>query len=178
LNFDQSDLFAVLGVAGVGALYHAAGLRGNFSEKWSTRVDLAEAALAERATTEALRLQEEIAGLISTSPPRLATVDPSPLAKRAAEFQKTLIVGNRLPSYLRWLLRLCPIAIATAVAFLLAVIALFFNHDEIISSEILRIGGLVLGGLSLLSGAILLGAYIYLDQALSGAEIRSHEEVK
>lgn len=177
MNFDESDLFAVLGIAGVGALYQAAGLRGNLSEKWSTRVGLAEAALAERATTEALRLQEETSELISTSPPRLATVDPSPLARRAAEFQKTLVMGKRLPGHLRWLLRLCPAAIATAATFLLAVIVLFLNHDEIVDSEILRIGGLVLGGLALLSGTILLGAYIYLDQALSGAEIRSQEEV-
>lgn len=178
MSFDEIDLFAVLGVAGVGALYHAAGLRGNFSEKWSTRVGLAEAALAERATNEALGLQEEISELISTSPPRLATVDPSPLAHGTSEFQKTLIIGNRLPRYLRWLLRLCPAAIATAAAFLIAVVGLFLNHDEIVHSEVLRIGGLILGGLALLSGAILLCAYIYLDQALSGAEIRSQEEVR
>jgi len=181
LNLDHGELFAVLGVAGVAALYRAATMRGDLSEQWSTRVEVAEAGLADRATTEALRLQDEIADLIgsgSSSPPRLATVDPTPLAHRAADFQKTLITGNRLPMYFRWLLRLGPAAIGIAAAFLVALAAVFLDNSELVMSALLRIGGIVLGITTVVLGLVLFAAFIFLNQRLSGAEIRSSEEVK
>jgi hypothetical protein len=178
LNLDHGELFAVLGVAGVAALYRAATMRGDLSEQWSTRVEVAEAGLADRATTEALKLQDEIADLIGSEPPRLATVDPAPLAHRAADFQKTLIIGNRLPMYFQWLLRLGPAAIGIAAAFLLALAAVFLDNAEIVMSELLRVGGIVLGIAAVVLGLILFAAFIFLNQRLSGAEIRSSEEVK
>lgn len=181
MNLDHGELFAVLGVAGVAALFRAATMRGDLSERWTTRVEVAEAGLAERATNEALMLQDEIAGLIgagSSSPPLLATVDPNPLAHRAADFQKTLIVGNRLPAYFRWLLRLGPAAIVIASFFILSLAAVFLNNSELIESGLLRVGGIVLGITAVFFGLLLFAAFIFLNQKLSGAEIRSSEEVK
>ena len=170
----------MLGVAGVTGLYQAATMRGDISEKWSQRVELAEAGLANRATIEALKLQDEIAGLIGTggSPPLLATVDPNPLAHRASDFQKTLLAGNRLPGNYRWLLRLGPIAVVIATVFLVAVAATFLDDSEMVSSGVLRIGGIVLGLVAVASGLVLFGAIVVLNQRLSGAEIRSQEEVR
>lgn len=90
----------MLAIAGVGALWKAASLRGDLGKEWTPRVEDAEVGLADRATREALRLQDEITELIgsgASSLPRLATVDPAPLANRAKEFQKTLTVGARVP---------------------------------------------------------------------------------
>lgn len=156
-------------------------MRGDVSEKWTQRVELAEAGLADRATSEALKLQDEIAELIgvgSTSPPLLATVDPNPLARRAADFQKTLLVGNRLPGYFRWLLRLGPIAVGIVAIYLIAVAATFLDNSELVSSGLLRVGGIVLGLGAVICGLLLFAAIILLNQRLAGAEIRANEAVK
>ncbi|HSC20915.1 MAG TPA: hypothetical protein VLC07_04225 [Solirubrobacterales bacterium] len=141
----------------------------------------AEAALANRATNEAIALQREIADLVgsrSSSLPRLATVDAAPLAERAAEFQKTLKVGSRVPNDFRWLLRLGPIAVGIAVLFLLGIAAVFLDNSELLTSAVLRAAGIVVGLLAVVLGALLLTAYVVLNQRLSGAEIRGGEEAQ
>jgi hypothetical protein len=181
LNLDHAELFAILGLAGIGALWKAATLRGDTREKWAPRVADAEAGMADRATTEAISMQREIAEVIGSSPgalPRLATFDAAPLAKRAAEFQKTLTVGSRVPSDFRWLLRLGPLAILIAVAFLLGLAAVFVDNSELLTSAVLRVGGLIVGMTAVGLGVLLVAGYVVLNQRLSGAEIRAGEELE
>jgi hypothetical protein len=178
LNFDHSEAFAVLAISGVGALWKAASLRGDLGKDWTPRVEDAEVGLADRATREALCLQDEITELIgsgASSLPRLATVDPAPLAHRAGEFQRTLTVGARVPRDFRWFLRLGPFMIVVATAFLLGLAAVFVNSSELLSSDPLKIAGLALDGAAVFSGLILIVAYVLLNQRLSGAEMRSKE---
>jgi hypothetical protein len=181
LNLDHAELFAVLGVAGIGGLWKAATLRGDMREKWAPRVADAEAGLADRATTEAVAMQSEIADVIGSRPgalPRLATLDAAPLAKQAAEFQKTLTMGSRVPNDFRRLLRLGPFAVAFAVFFLFGLAAVFVDNSELLTSPILRVGGLVVGLGAAGLGVLLLSAYVVLNQRLSGAEIRADEDAQ
>jgi hypothetical protein len=125
-------------------------------------------------------MQREIADLIgsrSTSLPRLANVDAAPLAKHAEEFQKTLRIGSRVPNDFQWLLRLGPLAVAIAILYLLGIAAVFVDNSELLTSSILRIGGIIVGLTAFALGALLLAAYIVLNQRLSGAEIRGGEDV-
>lgn len=147
-------------------------------EKWAPRVASAEAGLADRATTEAISMQSKIAEVIGSQPgvlPRLATFDAGTLAKRAAEFQKTLTVGSRVPNDFRWLLRLGPLAISIAVTFLLGLAAVFVDNSELWSSAALRVGGLIVGLTAVGLGILLVAGYVLLNQRLSGAEIRGEE---
>jgi hypothetical protein len=181
LNWDHSEAFAVLAIAGVGALWKAASLRGDLSNEWTPRVATAEAGLAERATGEALAMQREITEMIGSGSgqlPRLATVDPTPLADRAAELQKTLRIGARVPSDFSWFLRLGPLMILAAVSFLLGLAAVFADSADLLALAALRIAGLILGGASFASGLLLVLAYVLLNQRLSGAEIRAREGPK
>jgi hypothetical protein len=178
LNWDHAEVFAVLAVAGFGALWKAASLRGDLGNDWTPRVETAEAGLADRATGEALAMQREITEMIGSGSgklPRLATVDPRPLAERAGELQKTLIVGARVPSDFKWFLRLGPLSIIAAIVFLLGLAAVFADSSELVVVASLRIAGLILGGASFCSGLVLILAYVVLNQRLSGAEIRSRE---
>lgn len=171
----------MLAIAGVGALWKAASLRGDLGNDWTPRVDTAEAGLAERATGEALAMQREIAEMIGSGSgalPRLATVDPTPLAERAGELQKTLVVGARVPNDFKWFLRLGPLMVTAAIAFLLGLAAVFADSSELLISTPLRIAGVIAGAASLALGLMLLLAYVLLNQRLSGAEIRSREVPK
>lgn len=175
MKLDNAELFAVFGVAGVAAFFQAASMRGDLAQKWKTRVDLMEAGLTNRATNEALALQDEIGdriGSAGSSPPQLATADPAPLARRAADLQKTLVMIDRLPTYFIWLLRLGNFAIAICSAFLIALAAVFLDNAEILGSDLLRLGGLFLGALAVGLGLLLFILYAFLNQRLSGAELR------
>ncbi len=179
MNWDHSEVFAVLAVSGLTALWKAASLRGDLGKDWTPRVDTAEAGLAERATAEALVMQQEISEMIGSGAgqiPRLATVDPAPLAKRAGELQKTLRVGARIPNDFRWFLRLGPLMIVASVVFLIGLAAVFADSSAILISTPMRAGGLILDVAALLAGLVLMIAYVVLNQRLSGAELRSREE--
>jgi hypothetical protein len=178
LNWDNSELFAVLAISGLGALWKAASLRGDLGKDWTPRIRTAEAGLAERATAEALAMQQEISNLIGSGAgqiPRLATVDPSPLAERAGDLQKTLRVGVRVPNDFKWFMRLGPLMIGAAVVFLIGLAAAFLDSSELLKSTVLRTGGVLLGGTAGVFGLLLITAYVLLNQRLSGAEIRSQE---
>jgi hypothetical protein len=178
LNWDHSEVFAVLAVAGVGALWKAASLRADLGKDWTSRVATAEAGLADRATSEALSMQRQITEMIGSGSgklPRLATVDATPLAGQAGELQKTLQIGARVPRDLKWCLRLGPLMTAAAITFLLGLGAVFLDSSELLTSGPLRIVGLVFEAAALLSGLVLIAAYVILNQRLSGAEIRSQE---
>jgi hypothetical protein len=179
LNWDHSEVFAVLAVAGVGAFWKAASLRGDLGKEWNPRVEDTEIALADRATIEAVRLQAEITEMIGSgegSLPRLATVDPHPLLERAEDFKKTLLIGARVPRDLTWFLHLGEIMAAAAVAFLLGLAAIFCDSSELLSGDVLRVAGIVLCGLSVVVGLFLGGSYFVLNQRLSGAELRGQED--
>lgn len=179
MNWDHSEVFAVLAVSGLTALWKAASLRGDLGKDWTPRVDTAEAGLAERATAEALIMQQEISEMIGSGAgqiPRLATVDPAPLAKRAGELQKTLRAGARIPNDFKWFLRLGPLMIIASVIFLVGLAAVFADSSAILKSTPMRAGGLILGITALLAGLVLMVAYVVLNQRLSGAELRSREE--
>lgn len=178
MNWDNSELFAVLAVSGITALWKAASLRGDLGKDWKPRIGTAEAGLAERATAEALLMQQEIATLLGSGAgqiPRLATVDPTPLAQRAGDLQETLRVGVRLPADFKWFLRLGPLMIGTAVTFLIGLAATFLDSSELVQSTGLRTAGVVIGAAAFLVGILLLAGYVVLNQRLSGAEIRSQE---
>ena len=126
-----------------------------------------------------MHLQAEITEMIgsgSGSLPRLATVDPRPLLERAEEFKKTLVTGARVPKDFDWFLRLGPIMVAAAAAFLLGLAAIFLDSSELLSSKILDVAGIVLCRASFVAGLFLVCAYFFLNQRLSGAELRSQEE--
>lgn len=178
MNWDHSEAFAVLAIAGVGAVWKAASLRGDLGKDWTPRVETAEAGLADRATAEAVGIQAEITEMIGSGAgklPRLATANPAPLARRAAELQKTLRIGALRIGDFQWLLRLGPLMTATAIAFLLGLACVFLDSSELLVSRPLRVLGIVLAAASVLVGLILVAAYVWLNQRLSGAEIRSQE---
>lgn len=178
MNWDHTEVFAVLAVAGVGALWKAASLRGDLGKDWTPRANTAEAGLAERATAEALLMQQEISELIGSGAgqiPRLATVNPAPLAQRAGDLQKTLRVGARIPDDFKWLLRLGPLMISAAVAFLIGLAAVFLDSSLLLHSTFLRTAGISVGVAAVLFGLLLIVAYVLLNQRLSGAEMRSRD---
>lgn len=181
MNLEHAELFAVLAVAGIGGLWKAATFRADARETWAPRIADAEAALANRATSEAIAMQREIADLVgsrSSSLPRLANVDAAPLSKRAEEFQKTLKIGSRVPKDFQWLLRLGPMAVGISVLFLLAIAAVFADNSELFTSALLRVAGIAVGLVAVSLGVLLLAAYVALNQRLSGAEIRGGEETQ
>lgn len=181
MNLDHAEVFAALAIAAVAALWKAGTLRGDMQKEWSTRVEDAEIGLADRATRELLGMQREIANLIGSGPaslPRLATADPGQLATRTKDFQKTLTMASRLPSNFRWLLRLGPVLVLAAAAFLLGLAGLFVDNSELATSGLLRIGGLAVGGAGVAVGFVALIAWLMLHQRLSGAEMRASENVE
>lgn len=181
MNLDHAEVFAALAIAGVAALWRAASLRGDMRKDWSSRVEDAEIGLADRATSELLAMQREIAGLMGSGSsllPRLATVDPAQLATRIGDFQKTLSVASRLASDFRWLLRIGPLLIVASAAFLLGLGGLFADNSELASSESLRIGRLAVGGIGVVLGLAALVAWVFIHQRLSGAEMRAAEEIE
>jgi hypothetical protein len=152
LNLDHAEVFAALAVPGFGAIWRGASLRGDIRKEWAPRVEDAEVALADRATQELVAMQQEIAGIVGSGPtavPRLATADPTPLANRAREFQKTLEIRRHLPADFRRLQSLGPFLVLAALIFLIGLAAVFVDSSELATSDLIRIGGLVVGGLGL-----------------------------
>lgn len=180
MNLDQAEVFVALAIAGIAALWKAGTLRGDMRKEWSTRVEDAEIGLADRATRELLAMQREIADLIGSGPgslPRLATVDPGRLANRTNDFQRTLTMASRLPGDFRQLLRLGPTLVFATAAFLVGLAGVFVDNSELMSTDLLRVGGLVVGGLGVAIGLGALTAWLMLHQRLSGAEMRASESV-
>lgn len=181
MNLDHAEVFTALAVAGVAGLWRAASLRADVRKEWSPRVEDAQIGLADRATRELLAMQNEITNLVGGGAsllPRLATVDPAPLAKQASGFQKTLAAGSRLAGDFRWLLRIGPLLVVATAAFLLGVAGVFVDNSDLARSSLLRIGGLGLGGFGIVLGFALLAAYVILNQRLSGAEMRGLEDIE
>lgn len=181
MNLDHAEVFAALAIAGFASLWKAGTLRGDMQKEWSTRVEDAEIGLADRATRELLAMQGEIANLIGSGPaalPRLATVDPGRLSSRTNDFQRTLTMASHLPSDFRWLLRLGPVLVFAASAFLLGLGGLFLHNSELATSGLLRIGGLAVGGSGVVVGFLALVAWLVLHQRLSGAEMRASESIE
>lgn len=179
MNLDHAEVFVALAIPGVAALWRAASLRGDMRKEWATRVEDAEVGLADRAINELLEMQQEIATLVGSGPtslPRLATVDPGGLVSHIRDFQKTMVAASRLKAYFRWLLRVGPVLIAAAILFLVGIAALFANNSELASSEVLRVGGLVIGILGGSLGLMGLVAWVFLHFRLSGAELRATEK--
>jgi hypothetical protein len=178
VKLDHAEVFAALAIAGVAALWRAASLQGEISKEWSERVEDTKVALEDRATTELLEMQAEITrifGAGSGSPPRLATHDPGLLSEKASAFQKTLATSSRLERNFKLLLGIGPLLIVASAAFLIGVAATYVDNSDLASSQILRVGGEIVGGAGVALGALLMIAYVVLNQRLSGAEIRGKE---
>jgi hypothetical protein len=178
VTLDHAEVFAALAIAGVAALWRAASLRGEISKEWVERLADAKVALEDRATTELLEMQAEITrifGAGSGSPPRLATHDPGLLSAKAAAFQKTLAISSRLERDFRLLLSIGPLLTAASTAFLAGIAATYVDNSKLATSEILRLGGMAVGGAGIALGVLLVIAYVVLNQRLSGAEIRGRD---
>jgi hypothetical protein len=180
VNLDHAEVFAALAIAGVAAIWRAASLQGEISKEWSERVTDTKVALEDRATTELLEMQAAITRLFgagSGSPPRLATLDPGLLSEKASAFQKTLAISSRLERNFQLLLRVGPLLVIASAAFLVGVAAIYLDNSDLAPSQILRVGGEIIGGVGVAFGVLLLIAYVVLNQRLSGAEIRGRETV-
>jgi len=181
VNLDNAEVFAALAIAGVAALWRAGSLQGEISKEWTERVEDTKVALEDRATTELLDIQAHITQIFGAgtgSPPKLATHDPGLLSEKASAFQKTLAVSSRLGRDFRLLLGVGPLLILASAIFLAGLAATYIDNSELVTSQILRVGGEVVGGLGFCLGAILMVAYVVLNQRLSGAEIRGNETTK
>jgi hypothetical protein len=178
VNLDHAEVFAALAIPGVAGLWRSASLQHEISKEWSDRVDDTKIALEDRATTELLEMQEEITrifGAGSGSPPKLATHDPGLLSEKAGAFQKTLAMSSRLKRDYQLLLRIGPLLILASAAFLAGLAATFMDNSELVTSQLLRVGGEIIGGVGIVLGILLLFAWVVLNQRLSKAELRSQE---
>jgi hypothetical protein len=175
VNLKNAEVFAAFAIAGVAALWRAASFQSEKSKEWGQRVEDTEVALEDRATTELLEMQAEITrvfGAGTGSPPRLATQEPGLLAEKASAFQKTLGVLSRLERDFQLLLKIGPLLIAAATAFLVGVAAVWADNSELLSSLLLRTMGEIVGGAGAVLGLALMVAYVVLNHRLSQAEIR------
>jgi hypothetical protein len=158
-----------------GALWKAASLRGDVNRSWSRRVDAATAALTDRAIDELQALRRETDRLLGdpdeASPPVLATVDPTPLVRRAEAVASYADTRDRLDSHLRRLLRVAPLLVPSLVVLIMSVVLLTLYFSDIAHFGGVRIAGLATLGVGGLPAVGLFGIYLHAQHRLSGAEL-------
>ena len=174
-------------IPGVTGLWKAGSLRGDTNEKWRDRVDLAIAALSERAVAQLRILRRsindvlgpEFQGVEEKFDPLTVVVDPSKFSEPVGKFQHCIQVRNKLRRRFRALLRLGTALIISTGLYLLGLITstLYFGKfTKYTDNRWIGVTGSVLFLLGVLGMASVLVVYIYLQQRLSSAEILSEEE--
>jgi len=166
-------LGAALLIPGIVALWRAASLRGDLSQRWIDRVDLVLTGLSEKAADELLQIQlmaSDVVGSPGARDPLQIVGDPSALRSRLKRFVAMLRARDRVKPRLALLLRIGP-AFLLIVPFYLAGILLAFSYlGELHSVRWAAVAAkyVILAALALM--ILLFIAYAYLQHQLSKAE--------
>ncbi len=176
-------LIVALLAPGVAALWKAASLRGDISEKWNNRVDVTFAGLSERAVQELFALRTEINDLLIGSAdgdfdPLKVVVDPSKLSGHVSKFQKCIQVRSKLRKRFEHLLKLGPIAVGIVGVYLIGVATVAAYYTELYRHWWLGRAGIILSSADIVAGMAVIADYAYLQHRLSSAEILSGEEME
>lgn len=157
------------------ATFKAANIRGDTSNKWSARIDLAVVALDEKIVGElgALRTETDYLLAPANSPfdPAQAIVDPSPLSERVERTAKYYAARVRMKLDLDRVRRLGRVFVVSLAMLALADISLTLFYADLVKWGPLRWAGVVVGGIGLI--AMIAGAVVYIAciDRLSGDEI-------
>ena len=161
---------------GLGALWKAGPLRGEFHNEWAERIDLTEAGLSEVASNVLRRLRDVTDERLGTGEagnfsPDNVIGDPGPLVAITTEFNELITARSRLKRRFNLLLRaygLCPLV---PLPYLIGVILAFLYLGNLTSKEWLAPLGFSLIGLSVLAGLVILSLHLYCHRRLTTAEI-------
>jgi len=163
-------------LATIAAAWRFAGLRGDISEKWGERIDVAKAGLSEHATEILREMEHEIADLLGTGEPfdPLDVVkDPAVLKTEATDFLKLMRLRDRAESRYRLLLRMGPIGLVASIIFALGIVGVFLNVSNVLVVQWMATLG---GWLAIVAGGILVvvfASYAYLQNYLSTVDVES-----
>lgn len=167
----------------LGVLWKSSHLRGDVGARWSSRVGLAVASLTERAANALLVLNDTIAsrlgGLSEPFDPWTLVTDPSELVEATSCFQTALKDRDRLRRWHGSQVRAAPYAIAlsTMLVLVTALQSLYLLRTFGRASSAGFRWALITMWIVLGVGGFALGArYIYLEQRISGAELRSKKD--
>jgi hypothetical protein len=162
------------------AAWKSASLRGDAYQKWSSRVDLAFAALTDRAIEKLEDLRDETGRLLSENEgftPEQYVVDPAPLAKTATDFNQLLRYRARLRPNLRGLLNVMNSALAICVVYAVGVLIATLRFSNLAGPSWFEGVGVIVAVIAATASLLLLATYAYLEHRLTRAEIRSSQSL-
>jgi hypothetical protein len=157
------------------AIFKAANLRGDTSNKWSTRVDIAVVALDEKIVSELSELRDEaedvLAPVNAPFDPAQAIVDPSPLSERVGRTAKYYAARVRMKNDLVRVRRLGRVFVMSLSMLALAIVPLTLYYADLVRWDPSWWAGVILGALGLVGLIVATFIYIVCVDRLSGAEI-------
>jgi hypothetical protein len=160
-----------------GALWRAGALRGELNRDWASRVNAATTALTDRTIDELNALRRDTDQLLgpenAEDPPNLASVDPSPLVKRAVEAAGYYVARRKLVKYFDRLLWIAPLLVPDVLLLMVSDVALSLYCANIVHRAALLVIGLAALGLGVVAGILLAGLYLVTEHKLAGAEIQA-----
>lgn len=157
------------------ALWKTGALRGDINREWASRVNAATSALTDRTIDELNALRRETDRLLGSpdaeDPPVLASVDPTPLVRRATTAADYHKARRKLNGHFQRLLKIAPLLIPAVVLLGISDIALCLYFAKIAHVRSLLVGGLGSLGIGSIAGGLLFAAYLITEHRLAGAEL-------
>ena len=166
-------------VPGGAGLWGAANLRSSVFERWSGRVDAATAGLATGALRILDEVQREITDLRGSPAagwqPNDFAGDPGQLVALVGRFQRAMSARARIGLRFQTLLRLGPLLVWTAAAYLVSVGVWGGILIGLFDSQVVSRAALVVTAATLVILAAVVAAYAFLVDRLADAEILAHD---
>lgn len=167
-------LGAGFAVTAAGALWKAATLRADVVTQYRDRVDLAQAALDERAAESLRNMAQHINAVLGDMErfdPHRAVGDPSRLLGYVKDVDKVLSARRRLPKYLKGLLSIGPMLTVLCGGLVVADLVALSYFSGWSRARGVGFGGMWAGLALLALSAAVVMRYVYLMHRFSGAEV-------
>lgn len=164
-----------------GGIWRASSLRGDINARWRKRVDFAVARIDELIVNELRILRDEIDVLLpgpGNFDPALVVADPVSLSERAGHVAKLDKIRKRMESDLSRSRAVGPVLIFALIALALGTIGATAYYGELVDGGLVRIFGLALIGLGVVSLTLATAIYAFFQNRLSAGEIEAGADLR
>jgi hypothetical protein len=161
-------------LACAGAIWRASSLEGDMYAKWNDRVEVALAALAERARLQAFLLQAEISTVLGGGAefdPTTVVADPATITHRAADFQRTMSTHASMRKRLNVLLWVCKWLWLPPLLVLVGAALAGLDFSKLVINGMLGDAGLAIAAVGSLVGVVGFAMYHVYQRRLVSSEI-------
>lgn len=160
-------------------LFKAIAFRGDLHQKWSQRIDLCSAGLAELADRRIKILRSESIRIVGDPneqfDPAYVVSEPVRLMAYVTDFQRAIKTRQKLHRWHKTNLRYASFAPYATSIYIFGAVLLTLYYTGLTGLTIIKILGFSLVVASLIGGAVVSGVHFYCDRRLVTAEMIADE---